>query len=148
VLEGGGRGDSPAQVGEEGGGEMSYGSSLLFSCCVLIQSIMHVTPEPLAPSWHAVGFPLSNDCTVAKTQECSHVQVCFRQRLSLFAAAERVQQEQQQQQQQVASGAVGGLQGLMKLDMSGLYTAVHVAKSLGQLDVFRWAEGRIECYTV
>lgn len=31
----------------------------------------------------------------------------------------------------------GGLKGLMQVDMKGLYTAVHVAKSLGQLDTFR-----------
>lgn len=55
------------------------------------------------------------------------------------------QQAQQQQQQQDQEQAVrlsadpsGGLKGLMQLDMKGLYTAVHVAKSLAQLDNFRW----------
>jgi hypothetical protein len=35
----------------------------------------------------------------------------------------------------------GGLKGLMQLDMKGMYTAVHVAKSLGQLDTFRCGHG-------
>jgi hypothetical protein len=56
------------------------------------------------------------------------------------------QQAQQQQQQQgeqeqamrLSADPSGGLKGLMQLDMKGLYTAVHVAKSLAQLDNFRW----------
>lgn len=53
----------------------------------------------------------------------------------------RRQQQQQQQEQRssmpLSADPSGGLKGLMQVDMKGLYTAVHVAKSLGQLDTFR-----------
>lgn len=54
---------------------------------------------------------------------------------------QRQQQQEQQQEQrgmQLSADPSGGLKGLMQLDMKGLYTAVHVAKSLAQLDTFRW----------
>jgi hypothetical protein len=61
----------------------------------------------------------------------------------------RQQRQQQQQEQQdarqqpmrLSADPSGGLKGLMQLDMKGMYTAVHVAKSLGQLDTFRCGHG-------
>lgn len=101
----------------------------------------HVVPEAPGCSQAACAAYLPLPTRDSPSLGCVCVSSADQQRRRQQQSQQQQCQQDVQQQSNQPGSSSGVSGGLLSLDMSGLFTAVHVAKSLGQLEAFRWADG-------